>query len=100
MVTQKKMKIKRVEKLIDLLNSIVSIIFFVGCSTFVAIRGYKCIKKFLTKPQSNRISYEFNGRVLFPAISICPLEEPGIKINELTKCKLSQEEYFLAGRDI
>lgn len=85
-------------RLISSLKIFVSIVFFIGCSTFVAVRGYKCFTKYLTKPQSNRISYRFNSHVTFPTISFCPKEEPGVHIEELHKCQLSQDDYFKNGQ--
>ena len=69
-----------------------------ACTTFVAVRGYKCVTKYLTEPQSNRISYRFNSGVAFPAITFCPFDEPGFKISELDKCQLTQDDYFTAGQ--
>ena len=97
-MTKKIMKMDH--RLITLLNLLVSLIFFAGCTSFVAVRGYKCILKYFTSPQSNRISYKFNARVQFPMITFCPLEEPGLKIDELSECQLSQDDYFSAGKAI
>ena len=97
-MTKKSMKMD--QKLITLFNLLMPLIFFAGCTSFVAVRGYKCILKYFTHPQSNRISYKFNGRVQFPMISFCPLEEPGLKIDELNECQLSQDDYFSAGKAI
>ena len=88
------------QKLIRLLNFFTSLAFFTGCTTFVAVRGYKCIKKYFSYPQSNRISYKFNAKTPFPMLSFCPLEEPGIKIDELRKCHLSQDDYLSKGKVI
>ena len=96
--TKKIMKMD--QKLITLINFLFSLIFFAGCFSFVVVRGYKCILKYGTHPQSNRISYKFNGIVQFPMLSFCPLEEPGLKIDELSECQLSQDDYFSAGKAI
>ena len=88
-------------KVIPLLNGLkssVSILFFIACATYVAIRGYKCFVKYSTEPQSNRISYKFNARVIFPSISFCPTEEYRFKVEELNKCELSTDDYFIFGQ--
>ena len=73
------------------LKYIIQGLIFLGCSTFVALRGYKCFMKYLDAPQSNSISYKFNSRVAFPSISFCPPE--WIKNEELQNCHLSTDEY-------
>ena len=80
------------------LKDFVSTIFFIACATYVAVRGYKCFIKFLRKPQSNHISYEFTPKVIFPSISFCPAEEFQIKIEELNKCNLTVDDYFTSGQ--
>ena len=88
------------QRLISMLNFLISLIFFIGCTSFVAVRGYKCIKKYFTHPQSNHISYKFNGKVPFPMFTLCPLEEPGLKIEKLIKWQLSQDDYLSEGKAI
>ena len=98
MKLKSKNKVKIDEKLISVLRIFVSFIFFMACTTFVAVRGYKCVAKYLTEPQSNGISYRFNSKVAFPAIAFCPFEEPGFNIAELDKCQLTQDDYFTTGQ--
>ena len=91
----KKLLVMKVVSILNRLKSSISILFFAACATFVAIRGYKCLVKYLSKPQADHISYRFNSRVTFPSISFCPKEKE--KIEELTKCKLSRDDYFKFG---
>ena len=85
----------KVISILNRLKSSFSILFFAGCATFVAIRGYKCLVKYSTKPQADHISYRFNSKVTFPSISFCPTDKE--KIEELAKCKLSRDDYFKFG---
>ena len=99
MKLKSKKKVKIDEKLISVLRIFVSFIFFMACTTFVAVRGYKCVTKYLTEPQSNRISYRFNSGVAFPAITFCPFDEPGFRIAELEKCQLTKG-YGITGYEV
>ena len=84
--------------LVSLFRKIITTIFFVGCTCFVVFRAYKCFLKFTSEPQSNRISYQFNGRVTFPSISFCPLEKYQFKLDVLKKCQLKKDEYETLGQ--
>ena len=79
------------------LKYIIPGLIFLGCSTFVTLRGYKCFMKYLDAPQSNSISYKFNSRVAFPSISFCQSE--WIKNEGLQKCHLSKDEYIKGKND-
>ena len=79
------------------LKYIIPGLIFLGCSTFVTLRGYKCFMKYLDAPQSNSISYKFNSRVAFPSISFCPSE--WIKNEGLQNCHLSKDEYIKGKKD-
>ena len=84
--------------LVSSFRKIVTTVLFVGCASFVVIEAYKSFLKLSTKPQSNRISYQFNARVTFPSISFCPLEKYQFKLDVLNKCQLKKDEYETLGQ--
>ena len=51
-------------------STITSTALFIGCSIFVAIRGYKCFDKYLKEPEAIKISYKFSGLLPFPSITM------------------------------
>lgn len=72
-------------------------LLFVGCALFVIFHGEKCFQKFLDKPQKTLISYEFNGNVNFPEITICETDEDAYDNNVLGQCQLSKDDYTKNG---
>ena len=55
-----------------LLIKSMSLLLFLGCFIFVSFRSYQCFCKFLLKPKSVDISFDFIGHVSFPSITFCP----------------------------
>ena len=81
----------------NLLSYIFTTLIFIGCAIFVIIRGQKCFQKFLEKPQSTSISYEFTGNLKFPTISICETKEDAYDENVLEQCQLNKDDYTKNG---
>ena len=90
----------------QILRRIVVLIFYVGCITFVVHRGYKCIGKYLSKPEGVEMSYRFIGDLKFPSFTFCshnwnPL--PPLRYNEdfLKECNFTgYHEYAYEGKYI
>ena len=90
-----------------LFSKVSRFLIFVFCCAFVATRGYKCIEKFIQKPEGVEISYHFNGNLDFPSISFCPavenlddetlLPQPYNK-EVLKSCNLTIFEYVFNGQ--
>ena len=78
-------------------SNISSTALFIGCTIFVAIRGYKCFDKYLNEPEAVDISYKFSGILPFPSITICTKKEDTFNLEVLNKCQLSKEEYLNTG---
>ena len=53
------------------LKRTVVLMFYIGCITFVIHRGYKCIAKYLSKPEGVEMSYQFIGDMRFPSFTFC-----------------------------
>ena len=81
----------------NVLSYIFTTLLFIGCAIFVIIRGQKCFQKFLEKPQKAQISYEFNGHMIFPAITICETKEDTYDENVLQQCQLNKDDYIKNG---
>ena len=76
-------------------------LIFCFCCSFVADRGYTCLEKFLQKPQSVEISYQFIGDLDFPSIAFCP-QTGGKNLQPFNKkvlksCNLTLKEYHTTG---
>ena len=80
-----------------ILSCFFTTLLFIGCAIFVIIRGQKCFQKFLEKPQKAQISYEFNGHMIFPAITICETKEDTYDENVLQQCQLNKDDYIKNG---
>ena len=82
------------------------LIFYVGCITFVVHRGYKCIGKYLSKPEGVEMSYQFIGDLRFPSFTFCSHNwnpHPPLRYNEelLKKCNFMRyQEYAYEGKYI
>ena len=81
----------------NLLSKFFTVSIFIGCTTFVAIRGTKCFQKFLEKPQNSKMSYQFIGSQIFPKITICEIEEDSYDNEALTQCGLNVDNYIENG---
>ena len=74
------------------------LIFYIGCWTFVIHRGYKCMLKYLLKPQGIEMSYDSSGNLPFPHFTFCPHnwnDFPPKKFNEnvTRSCNITWEQY-------
>ena len=81
------------------------LVFYVGCISFVIHRGYKCIGKYLSKPEGVEMSYNFIGDLMFPSFTFCshnwnPLPPNRYNEKALKDCNLTLSEYAFFGRYI
>ena len=92
-------KIKQKSNFLDkkTISQIISTLLFIGCSLFVAIRGQKCFSKYLEKPQVAPISYEFNGKMNFPSLTICLGVDNAYKDHIFHECQLDKSDYIENG---
>ena len=72
----------------DIVSTIFSIALFTICASFVAHKGYNCIKKYRSEPESVDIRYEFTGDIQFPSLTFCP-NPLQLKENVLNSCNLT-----------
>ena len=72
----------------------ISLILFLGCASFVSLRGYDCFQKYLEKPEAIDVAFKSSGSqaTFFPSISFCSLDKP-LKENILKGCNLTSEDY-------
>ena len=72
-----------------------SLILFLGCASFVALRGYDCFQKFVEKPEVIDVAFKSSGSQIafFPSLSFCSWWKP-LKENVLKECKLTSEDYL------
>ena len=73
----------------------VSIILFIGCTAFVAFRGYKCFDKYLKKPQHSEISFQSSKNHPFPSFTLCLSKKDSYNTDLLKKCQLEPDDYIL-----
>ena len=73
------------------LSNIFGTALFIGCSVFVAFRGYDCFKKFLSKPEKVDIHFKFSGTTKFPSITFC--SETVFDTEVFEQCQLDPEAY-------
>ena len=76
----------------------VSTLLFIGCSAFVAFRGYKCFDKYLKKPQHSEISFESNKNHPFPSFTLCASEKDSYNDNQIKECQLERNQYLNHGQ--
>ena len=72
----------------------ISTVFFIGCTAFVAFRGYKCFDKYLKKPQHSEISFQSSKNHPFPSITLCASEKDSYNTNLLKKCQIEPLDYY------
>ena len=72
----------------------ISLILFLGCASFVSLRGYDCFQKYLEKPEAIDVAFKSSGSqaTFFPSITFCSLDKP-LKENILKGCNLTSEDY-------
>ena len=72
----------------------ISLILFLGCASFVSLRGYDCFQKYLEKPEAIDVAFKSSGSqaTFFPSISFCSLDKP-LKENILKGCNLTSKDY-------
>ena len=73
-----------------------SLILFLGCTSFVIHRGYKCLQKYLEKPEAIDVAFKSSGSqtAFFPSISFCSLYNKPLKENILKGCNLTSKDYL------
>ena len=74
---------------------IFSVLLFIACGIFVAIRGYECFDKYLKKPEATDIKFKVKGDLPFPAITVCPLKSTYEDI--IKECNLDLGNYLKSG---
>ena len=77
----------------DIVSTIFSIALFTICASFVAHKGYNCIKKYRSQPESVDIRYEFTGDIQFPSLTFCP-NPLQLKEDVLISCNLTLSDYI------
>ena len=75
-----------------IVSTIFSTALCIICSSFVAYKGYQCIKKFRSEPESVDIRYEFTGDIQFPSLTFCP-NPLQLKAEVLISCNLTLNDY-------
>ena len=76
----------------------VSTILFMGCTAFVAFRGYKCFDKYLKKPQNSEISFQSSKNHPFPSFTLCLSEKDSYNFDQLKKCQLEPSDYVFGAQ--
>ena len=73
-----------------------SLILFFGCTSFVIHRGYKCLQKYLEKPEAIDVAFKSSGSqtAFFPSISFCSWYNKPLKENILKGCNLTSKDYL------
>ena len=69
-------------------------ILFIGCTTFVAYRGYSCFDKYFKKPKNSEVSYESSKNHPFPSFTLCASKNASYNDNQMKKCQLERNEYL------
>ena len=64
----------------------VSIILFIGCTAFVAFRGYRCFDKYLKKPKNLEVSFESSKNHPFPSFTLCASENASYNDDLMREC--------------
>ena len=75
-----------------IVSTIFSTALCIICSSFVAYKGYKCVKKYRSEPESVDIRYEFTGDIQFPSLTFCP-NPLQLKEEVLISCNLTLNDY-------
>ena len=81
----------------DIVSTIFSTALCIMCTSFVAHKGYKCIKKYKSEPESVDIKYEFTGDIQFPSLTFCP-NPLKLKEDVLISCNLTLNDYVSNNR--
>ena len=76
----------------------ISTVLFIGCSAFVAFRGYKCFDKYLKKPQHSEISFQSSKNHPFPSFTLCLSEKDSYNTDLLKKCQLEPYDYKIGSQ--
>ena len=75
-----------------------SVILFIGCSAFVAIRGYKCFEKYLKNPEGVSVSYILNDGKTLPSFTFCLNDSDTYDQKILKECQINITDYIDTGR--
>ena len=71
----------------------VSTIFFIGCTAFVAYRGYRCFDKYLKKPEHTEVSFKSSKNYPFPSFTLCTCYKQSYNDYQMKECQLERSEY-------
>ena len=71
-----------------------SIILFIGCTAFVAFRGYRCFDKYLKKPKNSEVSFESSKNHPFPSFTLCASKNASYNDDLMKECQLERSEYI------
>ena len=87
-------------KIFNKINSyvFVSSILFIGCTTFVAFRGYSCFDKYLKKPKNSEVSYESSNNHPFPSFTLCVSKNASYNDGQMKECQLERNEYLVGAK--
>ena len=77
--------------------AIFSSILFIGCTAFVAYRGYSCFDKYLKKPKHLEVSYEASKNHPFPSFTICASQNNSYNYDQLKECQIEASGYLWSG---
>ena len=72
----------------------VSTTLFIGCTAFVAFRGYRCFDKYLMVPENSEISYKSSKNHPFPSFTLCASYKDSYNDDKLKECQLERSEYL------
>ena len=75
--------------LFDTLSFIINLL----CLSFVIYKSEQCIAKFISKPESAKVSIEDPANHPYPAISICLNDVDSFYAETLKKCNLTADDY-------
>ena len=75
----------------------VSTILFIGCTAFVAFRGYRCFDKYFKKPEHTEISYKSSKNHPFPSFTLCASPDDSYNDDQMRECQLETNDYIIKG---
>ena len=73
----------------------VSTILFIGCTTFVVYRGYRCFDKYFKKPKHSEVSYESSKNNPFPSFTLCASKNASYNADEIKGCQIEPDNYVI-----